>query len=203
MLAGLRFIWTQPTLRALLLRSVAAFLSMGPIFSFYVLYTIRDLHLTTSMLGIAISLGGVGSIVGAYLAGRMRSPHVMVATALITTGTHALLPLAGTHASAIAYVCVQQLVGDCAWTIYFVNAMYLRQSLAPEALLGRVNGAMQFASRGMLPIGALISAWLSHYLSITNLLWLGTGGLAVSVLFLLPLLNQPAATSCNGRDPHR
>lgn len=70
-LHGFQFIWKHPALRALLLRSATAFLSMGVIFPLYLLNAIRVIGMSTSALGIAIALGGTGSLLGAFLAPRL------------------------------------------------------------------------------------------------------------------------------------
>jgi len=193
MFEGMRTILEHSALRALLWRSVTAFLSMGPMFSFYILYAIRVLHLSPSSLGITIALGGAGSLCGGLLAARVsRRFHLkpsFFASALIIGLSQLLIPLAAVLPRfALAFLCVQQLVGDCAWTIYIVNETTLRQSVAPAHLLGRVNAAMQFASRGMLPIGALAGGFLAGSIGIVNTLWLGSVGLLLSTLWLIPFI---------------
>ena len=50
-LDGIRFIWSQPALRSLLLRSATAFLGLGVISPLYLLSAIRIVHMSTSALG--------------------------------------------------------------------------------------------------------------------------------------------------------
>jgi hypothetical protein len=64
--------------------------------------------------------------------------------------------------------------------------------IQPPELLGRANAAMQLASRGMLPIGALAGGFLGEKIGIANTLWIGAAGVLLSTLFLVPvLLAQP------------
>ena len=74
--------------------------------------------------------------------------------------------------------------------IYYVNETTLRQTVAPPHLLGRVNAAIQFASRGMLPIGALAGGFLGAKIGITNTLWIGAAGVFLSTLWLVPILRS-------------
>lgn len=194
-LAGFRTIWQQPALRALLLRSITAFLSAGAVFTFYVLYAIRVLHFSPAALGVTIALGGVGSLLGGMMAGKVSARFGVTlsffVSALVIAGAQFLMPLASVWPRlAIPFLSTQQLVGDFAWTIYFVNEATLRQSVTPPHLLGRVNAAMQLASRGMLPIGALASGFLGERIGITNMLWIGTTGVLLSTLWLVPLLRS-------------
>ena len=196
MLGGMKTILAHPLLRALFFRSILAFLSMGMgIFTYYVLYAIRILHLKPAALGVAIALGGAGSLVGGLLSTRIAKLLPMrisfFASALVIAGLQFLFPLASfVPRFALLLVCVQQFFGDFCWTIYYVNEVTLRQTVAPPQLLGRVNAAIQLASRGMLPIGALAGGFLGEKIGITNTLWIGAAGIALSTLWLLPILRS-------------
>lgn len=189
---GLRVIWTHPMLRALLLRATSAFLAMGVVFPLYLLSAIRVVHLSTSALGLVIGLGGAGSLLGAWLSARVSERYgtgpTFFTTALLTGMAQLLIPLAAQMPQfGLLFLSCQQLFGDCVFMIYFVNETTLRQRLAPEAALGRVNAAMQLASRGMLPIGALVGGYLADQIGIPQTLWLGAGGTLLSCLWLVPL----------------
>jgi predicted MFS family arabinose efflux permease len=191
-LDGMRFIWAHPALRALLLRSATSFLAMGFIFPLYLLNAIQIVHLSTSALGISIALGGVGGVTGAFIAGRLSLRHglgpTFWGTAVLIGCMQLLIPLSSQFPQAgFACLCLQQLVGDMMWTIYIVNETTLRQLLAPEQVIGRVNAAMQLASRGMLPFGALGGGFLAERFGVTLTLWLGATGVLLSCLWLIPL----------------
>ena len=191
-LRGFEFIWRHPALRALMLRSATAFLSMGIIFPLYLLNAIRVVHMSTSALGIAIALGGAGGLLGAYVAPRLSTRHglgpVFFITAVLMGCGQMFIPLSSeVPRLGFLCLCIQQLGGDCVWTIYTVNETTLRQLLAPAAAIGRVNAAMQLASRGMLPFGALIGGYLAERIGIAAALFMGAGGVLLSCLWLLPL----------------
>jgi predicted MFS family arabinose efflux permease len=191
-LDGFRFIWNHPALRSLLLRSTTAFLSMGLIFPLYLLNAIRIVHMSTAALGIAIGLGGAGSLAGAYVAPRISTRHglgpMFLGTALVIGCAQLLIPLSSQFPQiGVLCLCVQQLVGDLAWTIYMVNETALRQLLAPEQVIGRVNAAMQLASRGMLPFGALFGGFLAKRIGVPVTLLVGAGGVLLSCLWILSM----------------
>ena len=195
MLEGTRVIFAHGVLRALLFRSVTAFLFAGAIFSFYVLYAIRVLQFSPAALGLVIALGGAGSLAGGLLSTRivrrLGVNRTFFPSALVIGLTQFLLPLASlSKRFGFACLCLQQFVGDCAWTVYFVNETTLRQTATPAHLLGRVNAAMQFASRGMLPVGALAAGFLGQSIGLTNTLWIGAAGVLLSALWLTPLLSS-------------
>jgi predicted MFS family arabinose efflux permease len=196
MLGGMKTILEHPLLRALFFRSITAFLAMGlGLFSFYVLYLIRVLHLTPAELGIAIALGGAGSLAGGLLSTRIAARFPMkisfFVSALTIGSLQFLTPLGSVFPRfALLLVCLHQFFGDFAWTIYYVNETTLQQSVAPPQLLGRVNAAIQLASRGMLPIGAVAGGFLGGRIGITNTLWIGAAGILLSTLWLLPFLRS-------------
>jgi MFS family permease len=193
---GMRVVLADPALRPLFFRSVAMYLSMGPFLSFYMLYAIRVLQIQPASLGLLIALGGVGSLAGAFLAPRISkrfSLPTLFISGLVMAVAQFLIPAASLSSRfAIPCLAVQQLVGDCAWTICLINETTLRQTVVPAKFLGRVNAAAQLASRGMLPIGALASGLLGTSLGIVASLWLGSAGVLLSTLCLIPVLVQIA-----------
>jgi predicted MFS family arabinose efflux permease len=195
MSGGLRVILAHSLLRALFFRSIIAFLSMGPIATFYVLFMIHTLGIKPAFMGIAIACGGAGSLVGGILAPRI-ARHLSLKTsffssALIIGMFQFLTPLASLVPKfALVLICLHQFFGDFAWTVYFVSETTLRQTVAPPQLLGRVNATIQLASRGMLPIGALAAGFLGSKIGIANTLWLGAAGILLSTLWLIPVLRS-------------
>lgn len=198
-LGGMKVILAHSLLRALFFRSITAFLAMGA-YSFYILYAIRILHMKPAALGVAIALGGTGSLLGGLLAARIarRIPLTLsfLSSAALVGAFQLLIPLASLAPRfGFLLICLQQFFGDFAWTIYYVNETTLRQSVAPAHLLGRVNAAIQLASRGMVPIGALAAGFLGEKIGIVNTLWIGASGVLLSSLFLVPVLRTKGGSS--------
>jgi predicted MFS family arabinose efflux permease len=194
-LAGAQVIRKRPLLRALALRTMTAFLCMGSAFSFYIFYAVRDLGMSRIALGFTIALGGVGALLGAWLAERVSkrlgSGRAFFGATIFMGFAYLLIPAAGLYPShAIWFLGSQQLFGDFAWALYAVNEIVLRQRVTPPELLGRVNAAMQIASRGMLPLGALIAGVLTSFISVQSAMWIGAVGILLSGLWLWPVRNE-------------
>ena len=189
-IAGLRFVFGHPLLRPLALFSVTAFLFLGFLGPLYVLYAIRDLRLTPAELGMAIGMGGVGSMIGATLAPaigrRLGLGHTFIGAAITMAAAYALIPLAqGPRPMALIFLIGSQLVGDFAFTAYFVNALTLRQSLAPEDMLGRVNAAMQLLTRGVIPLSALASGILAGAIGVRPTITIAVAGILSASVWLI------------------
>src|SRR5206468_4681268 len=98
-LEGLGLVRRHPLLVPLTLRSVIAHVAGSFYGVLYTIYLIEDLHLSPLLLGIVVSAGGVGSLVGSFFASRVIA-RFGVGTALIATPIGAstigvLTPLGG------------------------------------------------------------------------------------------------------------
>ncbi|MFY9826193.1 MAG: MFS transporter [Thermoanaerobaculia bacterium] len=195
-LAGIRFIFGEPLLRALGLRSATTFLFMGFFGPLYVLYAIEILHLQPAMLGAVIAMGGVGAMVGSVVAPRIVQRfglgRTFVAASLVQGLTNLLIPLAGLVGTpgtlqifAVACLMAPQLFGDMAFMVYMINELTLRQTVAPEHVLGRVNAGMNLLARGIWPIGSLIGGALAAAIGVRATLALAATGVALSTLWLV------------------
>ena len=188
--AGLRFIAHQPILRALAARSATAYLFYGLIGPLYILYGIRELGLRPGALGIAIATGGLGSLIGSTLAPRIRRRlglgKTFIVSSIVIGLTAFFIPLAhGSMRLAMTYLLVSQLFGDAAFSIYYVNALSLRQALAPADVLGRVNGAMQLLSLGVWPLAAIIGGILAEAIGLRATLTIAASGVLLSSAWLI------------------
>ncbi len=195
-LAGVRFIFREPTLRALGLRSATTFFFMGFFGPLYVLYAIQILHLRPALLGVVIAMGGVGAMVGSVVAPRIVERfglgRTFIVASLVQGLTNLLIPLAGLVGTpgtlqvlAVACLMVPQLFGDMAFMVYGINEITLRQTVAPEHVLGRVNAGMQLLARGIWPIGSLAGGFLAAALGVRATLALAAAGVVMSTLWLV------------------
>ncbi|HEY3127382.1 MAG TPA: MFS transporter, partial [Candidatus Limnocylindria bacterium] len=126
----------------------------------YSLYLLQDLHLDPLLLGIVISAGGVGSLVGSVFASRVIKAigigPAVIWMALGSAAIGVLTPLAqGPVLVATVMVFLPQLIGDGMQTIEGVGEISIVQGLIPDRILGRVNATLEVVSHGVgYPIGA-------------------------------------------------
>jgi predicted MFS family arabinose efflux permease len=178
----------DPILRALAARTATAsfFLGFG---SLYVLFANRELHIAPLLLGIIITAGGAGNLFGAFAAERVISRFgagpALIGSALATGVASLLPPLARGPVAACAAVLVVGQLFDMAWPIYTVGNTSVRQAIAPDARLGRVNSAMQVLYRGGLGLGALFSGYLAESIGVRATMLAGAAGFLLSTLWLV------------------
>ena len=201
-LEGLALIRRHPILLPLTLRSVIAHVAGSFYGVLYTIYLIEVLHLNAFLLGIVVSAGGVGSLIGSLFAARAIA-RFGFGPAMITTAAGAsligvLTPLAGGPIFlATLMVFLPQLIGDGLQTVEGVAELSLIQGVIPDRILGRVNANLEVFSHGIAyPLGALLAAVLAApgMLGVRSVIALGWAGMAISILLLvvspLPRIRQ-------------
>jgi predicted MFS family arabinose efflux permease len=168
--------------------------SGGFFLSLYPLFCLRVLGLTAREFGVIVALGGVGSLAGALVSRRLvgwigLGPTLLLTSAL-SLACALLIPLAGTRESfavVMTFLGLHQLLSDGFSVAFVVQAVTLRQTVLPKAVLGRANAAIHVFTYGLLPIGGLIAGVLAALTSVTFAVWVGVLVGLVAPTLLWPL----------------
>ncbi len=123
--------------------------------SVLVLYSRELLHLTGFQYGLLLTTEAFGAVLGSTFAsriGRRFGSGTTLGLAIGVAGASMLVP--GLWAQPVV-VAVSLAVGGFAGLVWNVLTISLRQSLVPDALLGRVNSGYRLLGWGTMPIGAL------------------------------------------------
>jgi len=187
--SGLRAVTHSPIRRAIAGHAATAGFFGGFFASLYVLYAIKYLHLSPTLLGAVIAVGGIGNMFGAAMAPRvMRRFGVggtLIGSMLVMGVATLMIPLArGSVAMATVFLMAAQ-VGDLGWPVFNVCELSLRQAITPDDVLGRVNAVMQMLFRGLLPVGSLCAGALAGSLGMRPTLAVAAVGLMLSSLWLV------------------
>jgi MFS family permease len=201
-LEGIRLVRRHPILVPLTLRSVIAHVAGSFYGVLYTIYLIEDLQLPPFLLGVVISAGGVGSLIGSFFAARVIARlgfgPALIWTAIGASMIGVLTPLAGGPIIlAASMVFLPQLIGDGLQTIEGVAELSLIQGVIPNHILGRVNATLEVFSHGIAyPLGALLAATLAGWIGVRGGIAIGWAGMAISILLLvrspLPRVRQPS-----------
>ncbi len=201
-LEGLRLVRRHAVLVPLTLRSIIAHVAGSFYGVLYTIYLIEDLQLSPLLLGVVVSAGGVGSLVGSFFASRVIARFgfgpALIGTAIGASIIGVLTPLAGgSLLLATLMVFLPQLIGDGLQTIEGVAELSLIQGVIPDRILGRVNATLEVFSHGIAyPLGALVAAGLASWIGVRGVIAIGWAGMAVSILLLvfspLPRIRQAA-----------
>ncbi|MFJ9452425.1 MFS transporter [Herbaspirillum sp. NPDC101397] len=156
---GASFVWRDVLLRPVAITGVIFNLSWFALQSSYVPYAIRVLGMGTGAVGFTLALYGAGMIAGALATARVMGGLPLGRAIQIgpVAGVLAGASLAATliipHA-ALAGLCFFLLgAGPMVWTI---TTTTLRQSMTPDAMLGRVSAVFLTANAGARPLGATL-----------------------------------------------
>lgn len=186
---GLLAVIHQPVLFALAATAATSSFFGNFIGVLYGLYAIRELHISPAALGLTIAVGGIGNLLGALVAERamhrFRLGPILIAMTLLGWISTLLIPLAASLPAIALPLLVISQFGDMLGTVYFINAISLRQSITPDRLLGRVNASMELLAEGVGPLGALVGGVLGGLIGVQQTLFVAVLGGSLSVLWLL------------------
>lgn len=144
--SGLSYLIHHRSLRALTLFQTAVALlgsiGVGAAVIDLVVFRLKvDLSETASVVGWALSLASLGAVLGALLGGRWGRRFGFGKACLIGTALQGVGMLIGGLGPGLAAVIVSGMFWSGGLTFRAVSASSLRQTLTPDALLGRVLAA--------------------------------------------------------------
>lgn len=184
---GFRAAWSESRVRPLLLMSGSNGLFGGVFSALYVVFALRVLHLTPALLGFTIAAGGIGALAGAVISQPLARALGVGPAILAAAGGAALsalfIPLAPAGVGGgMSFLVIAQLIGDALAVACGVLIASLRQSILPQAVLGRVGASFIAVAGGMAVLGALIGGALGDLIGPREALLIGAVGLLVGPL---------------------
>jgi MFS family permease len=190
--AGFRICMGDPTIKVLLIVSALGNFFGGMFVTLYMVLGLTMLNLSPAVLGLVISVGGIGAFIGASVASRI-SNWLGLRAALFWMFIAGQISMLFVPASLINpdwgvwFLIVAQLFEDGFLTVFFILALSLRQQIVPDEYLGRANATFHVFSHLLFPVGALIAGPLTIVVGFEITLWLMALGGFLSVPLLFPL----------------
>ncbi|TKJ35069.1 MFS transporter [Blastococcus sp. CCUG 61487] len=193
---GLSFVLRHPLLRRIVACTGTANLFTSMSGALLVLFALRTLGIDESALGLVLSAGAAGGLVGAVTAARFAAlvgeGRAIPLTALLMLPFAALTPLAAAVEPAEPLLVLGMFGFSWAVVAYNVVQVSFRQRLCPPALLGRMNASVRFLVFGTMPLGGLLGGVLGTWIGVLPTLWVGVAGQALAVVWVVtgPLLGM-------------
>lgn len=157
---GLRWLWSHRLLRTLALALAVMNGTSAAIMATFVLFAQELLGLDGLGFGLLLTAGGLGGLAGSVLGPNLVTWLRSGRTLMLTVTA----PIAGFAATAVTS---NPFVAGACFALYGVAAVLwnivtvsLRQTMIPDAILGRVNSVYRFLGWGAMPIGALLGGAL-------------------------------------------
>ncbi len=208
--AGARYIARTPLIRASLLASATLNLFNLGFYGLFVLYATESLGVSPGALGLVLAVGGVGSLVGILVTGRL-SRRIGLGRALVfgfvlTPAPLLLVPAAaGVPDQVLPLLAVAEFFNGVGLMLLDVGLGALYAAAVPDPLRARVSGAFLLVNYGVRPIGALGGGLLATVIGLQTTMWVTAIGALLGVLWLLPspmtqLRDLPEA-ALDGRSP--
>jgi MFS family permease len=185
---GLRAVVTHPVRRGLAgyegLREMANLM----VSSVFFIFVARDLALQPALLGVVFAVGGVASFAGTLLVGRVTRRYglgrVIIGASALTLLLGLSVPLAFGPVWLLAAFLVAQQLSDGFATIAIVDQASLLQAITPDAIQGRVHGAIRLISSVTVLLGIALGGILGELIGARGALFVASGIEALAVLWL-------------------
>jgi MFS family permease len=199
---GLRAVFNHPVLRAITLCTATLALFNGAFDALFLFLMVREFNLNAGWIGVVFAIGSLGFVVGALVAPRLVrriGPVEALAIGVIAAGISDALVLLvdGPIRTVVPALIGVQFIFGLGAMVYRVGAVTLRQSLAPDHLLGRVNAAVEVVAWGVAPVGALLGGLCAAAFGLRETLLVAAIGEVLAALWLLgrhtPIETDPDA----------
>ncbi|MFN8440868.1 MAG: MFS transporter [Caldilineaceae bacterium] len=162
---GLRLLWQQPTLLAVIGVMAVVGGATNPVFALMPAYAPQVLQSDARGLGVLLAAGALGSLLGTLITGQLgpeRQQRLLFPTALLLA------------ALVILFSYVQSFWGACLLLVLLGAALLLLQSLAitkvqvaiPDRVRGRVMTIYSIVHAGSDSGGAMVVGWLALYVTL-------------------------------------
>lgn len=192
---GLGFVVRHPLISRIVLCTAGMNCAGMLVFTLLPLLVLRELGLGPQGMGIIMSVGAAGGLLGAasgpWLARRIGEGRIIPAGALLSALFLALVPVAAVQPDrgvALVLLSVSEFGTTLGALVYNVMQLTMRQRVCPPRLLGRMNASIRFVVWGVMPLSALAGGYLGGHLGIVPAMWIGVAG---SLIAVLPVLFSP------------
>jgi MFS family permease len=185
---GLRFVFSDKPLRAIVGCTATANLFDGAFTAVRVLFLTRTVGLSPAVVGAFLAVGGAGGILGALCSGtitrRIGQSRAIWLVPLVTLPGYLLIPLAAPD-WRLGLAGFGLFAGAFGIIVYNVAAVSYRQAICPDRLLGRMNASVRFLVWGTIPLGGLLGGALGEWLGLRGAAWVTIAGTVAAVLWVL------------------
>jgi len=186
--AGLRFVLRHPVFRAVTGSAATYNFFYAMTVPLVTLLLVDDIGFSGAVVGLLMTIGGVGGVLGAAFSGRLAERlgqvRAMRLGYLASVPTTLLIPFAGDGPAALLFAG-PWFATAFGIIVYNVGQASIRQALCPPDMLGRMNASVRFLVWGILPLGSLAGGGLGEWLGVRAALFVAGAGMSAGGLWLV------------------
>ena len=186
---GLSFVLGNPNLRAQAGCTATSNFFSQFAFAILLLFAVRELDLEAGVIGLVLSLGGIGGLVGAVFATRISARFGIGPTSIASMAlfgpTMLLVAFAPAGIAAVPFLVGAMLVFGVTVVVYNIVQVSYRQAICPPRLQGRMNAVMRFMVWGTIPLGNLAGGAFATVIGLRETIAIGAIGGGLSFLWLV------------------
>lgn len=187
---GLQLVFSNRLLRSLMAVSASYNVFNEWILTLYLVYAVRDLHLSPAFIGLTLSGATMGAFLGAMLAQTVSKRFGLgvsfLGAVIIECLSALIVPLTppGTPMTIPLLILAFGLM-DFGASLSGVVALSVRQTITPSHLLGRMTASYRTVSYGTIPLGAAFGGWVGQWLGLRLGLAIGAAGLLTTIVWAI------------------
>ncbi|MBD0384448.1 MFS transporter [Paenibacillus sedimenti] len=193
--AGLRFLWTNHSLRTLSFAFATTGLAAGLIQPLILFVTIEKLGQGKQFLQWLLMANGTAMLVGGALImgiAKKVKPQILLMMGLLVSAICTIT----VGASTITWVSIAlQIISGLFYPCIHVGIQTLIMKNTEGEFMGRVGGAITPIFMGMMVVGMALSGFLKDAISLSTVYAVSGGLLIVGALLLIPLVHHKANRS--------
>lgn len=186
--AGLSFVLRHPVFRAITGSAATYNFFYAMTLPLVTLLLVDEIGFSGTLVGVLMTIGGVGGVLGAALSGRLAlrlgQVRAMRLGYLATVPTTLLIPFADDGWAALLFAG-PWFATAFGIIVYNVGQASIRQALCPPDLLGRMNASVRFLVWGILPLGSLAGGALGEWAGVRTALFVAGAGMSAGGLWLV------------------
>jgi MFS family permease len=155
-------------------------------------FVVRDLAVTPERIGLALSIGSIGLVIGAtgaeMFGRRVGVGRALILASAVSAASTAVIAFAN-PSNAFALLVAGNFIQGLSVMVININGVSLRQSLTPDDLQGRVNATGRWINWSILPVGSVIGGVIATAIGLQATILVGAAlaFLAVPSLLLTPI----------------
>ncbi|MFJ4478871.1 MFS transporter [Streptomyces xanthochromogenes] len=184
---GLRFVGRDRYLRPMVTWGAVINMALMGYQAVQVVFLVRTVGLNPAMVGLLLTSGSAGGIVGALVANRISrrfgTGRGLLLLQVATAPFVLLLPMTTPGPGLLLFAMGAFLVG-IGISVANVVVGSFRQTYCPPHMLGRVVATAMMINHSTIPLGSLLGGVLGDALGYRSAMWIMTGVVALSWLIL-------------------